>query len=151
MVQRSTLARAARDLSLGELLLMGRGEAAAGGRERESSLAGAFESVAGALFLDRGYGAARDWTLARLAQYLDAAERSEAPDNPKSALQEALQAKGLPLPTYRIVAESGRDHTRTFTAEVMVDGRVAGSGSGSRKALAEREAARAALEALPES
>ena len=145
VVQGSTLARAARDLSLGQCLLMGRGEEAAGGRTRDSNLANAFESVVGALFLDQGYAAARNWVLSRLGQYLDEPDRM---NNPKAALQEALQASGLPLPEYRIVSESGRDHSRTFTAEVVVHGRVAGTGTGSRKALAEREAARGALKSL---
>ncbi len=145
VVQGGTLARAARDLSLGECLLMGRGEEAAGGRERDGNLANAFEAVVGALFLDQGYGAARDWVLSALGNYLNAPDRQR---NPKSELQEALQARGLPLPEYRIVAESGKDHARTFTAEVLVDGRTAGTGAGPRKALAEREAASAALESL---
>lgn len=145
VVQGSTLARAARELSLGECLQMGRGEEAAGGRERDSNLANAYEAIAGALFLDRGYTAARDWVLSTLQPYLSAPDKEK---NPKSALQEALQARGLPLPEYRIVGESGEDHARTFTAEVLVDGRTAGTGTGSRKSLAEREAASAALESL---
>ena len=145
VVQGSTLARAARGLSLGEYLQMGRGEEAAGGRERDSNLANAYEAVAGALFLDRGYAAARDWVLATLRPYLSAPDREK---NPKSAFQEALQARGLPLPEYRIVGESGEDHARTFTAEVLVNGRTAGTGTGSRKSLAERQAASAALESL---
>ena len=145
VVQGSTLAHAARDLSLGDLLRMGRGEEAAGGRERDSNLANAFEAVVGALFLDQGYGAARDWVRSALGTYLSASDRKR---NPKSALQEALQARGLPLPEYRIVGESGEDHARTFTAEVLIDGNAAGTGNGPRKTLAEREAASAALESL---
>ncbi len=145
VVQGSTLARAASDLSLGECLQMGRGEETAGGRERDSNLANAYEAVVGALFLDRGYAAAREWVLSTLRPYLSAPDREK---NPKSALQEALQSRGLPLPEYRIVGESGDDHARTFTAEVVVNGRTAGTGAGSRKTIAEREAASAALESL---
>ena len=145
VVQGATLAKAARDLSLGQFLLMGRGEEAAGGRERDSNLANVYEAVVGALFLDQGYGAARDWVLSTLRPYLNAPDREK---NPKSALQEALQSRGLPLPEYRIVAESGDDHARKFTAEVLVSGKSAGTGTGSRKSHAERAAASVALESL---
>ena len=148
VVQRNTLAQAARGLSLGEGLLMGRGEEGSGGRERNSNLSAVFESVVGALFLDQGYDRTRVWVLSQLGPYLDEPTRLVAADNPKSALQEEVQAKGLGLPTYRIVSESGTDHERTFTAEVIVEGNVAGTGSGSRKTYAEREAARAALQAI---
>ena len=145
VIQGSTLARVARDLSLGDCLLMGRGEEAAGGRERDSNLENAFEAVVGALFLDQGYVAARHWVLSKLDPHMNAPDRKS---NPKSALQEALQARGLPLPEYRIAAESGEDHARTFTAEVLVKGRTAGTGSGPRKVVAENEAASVALESL---
>ncbi len=148
VVNGESLAELAKELSLGEHLRMGRGEEASGGRERVSNLGSAFESVVGALYLDQGYGAAHAYVLSRLGPLLEAGEREPSTDNPKSALQEATQARGSGTPVYRIVSECGEDHQRTFVAEVLVDGAVKGRGAGSRKAHAEREAAREAMRTL---
>ena len=145
LVQETTLAEAARDFGLGEMLRMGRGEEAGGGRERESNLSAGLEAVIGAVFLDQGYEAAREVVLRVLGERLSSLGEPEMSANPKSALQEAVQAEGLPSPTYRIVHEEGADHDRLFVAEVTVGGEVAGRGEGRRKSLAEQAAA---LEAL---
>lgn len=145
LVSGEALAAAARKLDLGSHLSMGRGEETSGGRERENNLAAALEAIVGALFLDRGYEAARPLVLRVVTTDPDADADSVLLKNPKSALQEAVQRDGLDPPTYRIVDVTGRDHMREFTAEVSVDGRVMGTGTGARKLLAEREAAGAAL------
>ena len=150
LVRGETLARVASRLELGEHLRMGRGGAAAGGRQSPSVLASALEAVVGALFLDRGYPAAEALTLRLLEPEMARLERPSASRNPKSALQEALQAEGAAPPTYSIVDVSGKDPAREFTAEVCVDGRVLGSGTGPRKSTAERRAAEAALAAMSE-
>ncbi len=148
LVKRATLARAARALGLGERLLMGRGEAENGGRERESNLADALEAVAGAVFHDCGYAAARDFALDALADEIDLALTAGFEANPKSLLQELAQRLDGSLPVYSLVSESGEDHARIFKVEVTVSGKPAGRGSGRRKSEAEQEAARQALEAL---
>ena len=148
LVQEATLAEAARDIGLGEMFRMGRGEEAGGGRERPSNLSAGLEAVIGAVFLDQGYDVARVMVLRILSDRLASLEEPEMSSNPKSALQEAVQAEGLPSPTYRIVHEEGADHDRLFVAEVTVGGEVAGRGEGKRKSLAEQAAAEEALRAL---
>ncbi len=144
LVSGETLAAAAADIGLGKYLALGRGEEALGGRERQSNLAAALESVVGARFLDAGYDAALELVLSLLGDRLDEAGEG-AVANPKSDLQELVQGRGWLPPLYRIVEQSGEPHLPSFVAEVEVDGRVAGRGSGSRKSSAEQAAARQAL------
>ena len=148
LVQEAALAEAARNIGLGEMLRMGRGEKAGGGRERPSNLSAALEAVIGAIFLDQGYEVARTVVLRVLGERLSALGEPEMSANPKSSLQEAVQAEGLPSPTYRIVHEEGADHDRLFVAEVTVGGEVAGRGEGKRKSLAEQAAAEEALKRI---
>ena len=150
LVQGDTLARVAGRLGLGEHLQMGRGEEAAGGRNRPNNLAATLEAVVGAYFLDRGYDAAADLVLRLLEPELSELTEPGASPNPKSSLQEAVQARGQTAPSYRIVKVEGQDHARRFTAEAVVDGVPIGTGTGSRKALAERAAADDALKAVVE-
>ena len=150
LVQGDTLARVAGRLGLGEHLQMGRGEEAAGGRSRPNNLAATFEAVVGAYFLDLGYDAAADLVLRLLEPELSELTEPGASPNPKSSLQEAIQARGQTAPSYRIVKVEGKDHARRFTAEVVVDGVPIGTGMGSRKALAERAAAGDALKTMVE-
>ena len=151
LVRGETLARVASRLALGDHLRMGRGAAAGGARGRPGVLASALEAVVGAVSLDQGYPAAEALALRLLEPEMVGIERPPAARNPKSALQEALQATGGEPPTYSIVDVTGEDHARQFTAEVRVDGRVLGSGTGPRKSTAERRAAEAALAAMSES
>ena len=148
LVRGDTLAEVAHAMHLGEYLLMGVGEDAGGGRERRSNLAAAFEALVGAILEDRGYEAAESFVLKVLARQLDTVEEPGRVKNAKSALQELLQGRGMSPPTYQVVAMTGKDHTRTFTSEVLIDGKVMGKGSGHRKALSEQQAAADALQAL---
>ena len=148
VVQESALAEAARGIGLGEMLLMGKGEAVGGGRQRPSNLSSGLEAVIGAVFLDQGYELARAAVLRVLADQLASLEQPDMAANPKSALQEAVQGEGLPAPSYSIVHEEGADHDRLFVAEVTVGGEVAGRGEGKRKSLAEQAAAEEALRGL---
>ena len=150
LVRGDTLARIGESLEVGEHLLMGRGEEASGGRDRPSNLAAAFEALAGALFLDQGYEAARDFVLKVLSSEISAVGRGGMPKSPKAVLQELVQGRGLAAPHYLIVDETGDEHDRQFTAEVLVSGEVVGRGTGRRKSLAETDAATSALEALNE-
>ena len=148
LIKRSTLAEVGRALDLGGHLLMGKGEAESGGRERDSNLADAFEAVTGAVFQDQGYGVAQGFVLEAMARVLDAPGLPEFDSNPKSTLQELVQSRDGSLPVYRLVTVTGEDHARTFEVEVLVSGRPAGRGTGRRKSEAEQTAAQRALETL---
>lgn len=150
LVQEAALAEAARRLDLGRWFRMGKGEDAGGGRDRPSNLAAGLEALVGAVFLDGGYDAAKNVVIRVLADFLSSLDQPRIPANPKSLLLEAAQANKLLPPTYRIIEEGGAAHAPMFAAEVSVGGKVAGVGRGRRKALAEQDAAKNALEAFPE-
>lgn len=149
LVRTQTLARWARQLGLEELLYLGRGERPDPGRPvRDRILAGAFEALLAAIYLDRGIGAVRRF-LSKLLQ-IEADERisiSQAA-NYKGRLQELTQERLHITPVYRTIAVSGPAHQRTFTAEVLIGERSFGVGHGPSKRAAEQEAARRALERL---
>ena len=148
LVRGQTLARVARSLDLGRYVLMGRGEAESGGRIRDSNLADALEAVTGAVYIDRGYEAARSFVLKAMAEELASSSMSGRETNPKSVLQELVQSMDGSLPVYRLLSASGADHARTFDVEVLVSGRAVGRGTGPRKSEAEQAAARQAIRAL---
>lgn len=148
LVCRETLAELARSLDLGSYLYLGKGEAASGGRERPSNLAGAMEAVIGAIFWDGGFRAARRLVLRLLGREIDAVIKSRPPVDYKSSLQEVVQAQRRLTPTYRAIAVIGPEHDREFLVEVLAGDEVLGRGRGMSKQLAEMDAARAALEAL---
>ena len=144
LVSRATLAETARRLDLGKFVLLGRGEEAAGGAQRPSILAAAFEAVVGALYLSAGLDAARRFVT---RHHLAHAGSGESLD-PKTALQEYVQAKYKKAPHYAMTAQSGPAHARTFSVAVSVGGVELGSGQGATKKQAEAAAAREALMAL---
>ena len=152
LVQEKSLARIASELGLGEYLHVGRGEEASGGRHRDSNLAAALEALIGAVYLDQGADVAKSLVLNLLGDEIARAEESGgAPLDPKSHLQEMVQAKHGHLPCYRVVNTEGPDHKRRFTVEVWLENRVAGVGTAQRKLDAEREAASRAIEAFTTS
>jgi ribonuclease III len=144
MVDEPALARLARDLELGEALRLGRGEDLSGGRSRSSLLADAFEAVIGAVYLDGGFERARQVLVPRLRF----PEGDAVPGDPKTELQERLQAERHVTPTYRVAAEDGPDHNKTFVVELLIDGQVMGQAQGRTKKEAERAAAASFLTAL---
>lgn len=148
VVRRETLAAAARTIGLGQWLVMGKGEAAAGGADRSSNLADTFEAVVGAVYVDRGYLQARSVVNRWLGEHVDEALSTETRKDPKSLLQEYLQGNGSKPPRYQLVSESGVPSDIVFTMEVVIDGKSVASGSGSRKIDAERKAASRALDIL---
>lgn len=143
-VNRAALADAARLLDLGPRLRLGEGERNAGGADKDRVLCGAFEAVVGAVFVDGGYAAARALVAEVLGESLQAPLEKDEIKDPKNLLQELAQGKGLPLPSYELVAQEGEAHAPTFEARVAV-GHVAATGSGTSKKQAEREAAARAL------
>jgi ribonuclease-3 len=145
VVRSASLARAAQDLDLGRCLRMGRGEEAAGGRERRSNLEAALEALVGAVFLDGGYEAARALVLRILRERINEVVRQGIPRDVKGRLQELTQARGHGQPRYTLLEASGPDHAPTFTVAVEVNGEVYGRGTGNSKGKAEQAAAREAL------
>jgi ribonuclease-3 len=149
LVRRETLAQVAKRSNLGDFVMLGKGEQATGGRQRESMLAAVFESLVAAVYLDRDYAEARRFILSTMAQELEEFFCGSIPqENPKSSLQEYVQGQGMSTPRYRLLSSEGPDHGPVFTVEVMVDSEVLGVGHGSSKAVAERTAAEEALARL---
>ena len=148
LVNAGSLAAHARALGLGAHLVLSRGEENTGGRDRASALADAFEAVLGAIFLDGGFEAAREFVLREFAA--DFGELTEAADieNPKGELQERLQAGSLLAPEYEFIAATGPDHDRVFECAVRHAGAELARGAGKSKKAAESAAALAALEKL---
>lgn len=149
LVRTQTLARWARQLGLEDVLYLGRGEQPEPGRPvRDRILAGAFEAVLGAIYLDRGIGAARQFLIRLLEAEADERISLDQAANYKGRLQELTQERLHITPVYRTIAVSGPAHQRTFTAEVLIGERPFGVGHGPSKRAAEQEAARRALERL---
>ena len=148
MVCEQTLAKVATKIELGRHLLLGNGEELGGGRNRNSILADAVESVIAASFLDGGMEAAQ--------QFIDRFILVEVPVQKlrnadyKTALQELVQQRKNQVLSYVLTGESGPDHDKKFDVEVRLNGNVVGTGTGSSKKRAEQDAARCALEMLSE-
>ena len=148
LVRGESLARFAVDLGLPPHLLMSRGEDAAGGRARAPLLAGAFEALVGALYLDLGFVPARDFILRFVAPAAEQVHHQRLDRDAKSMLQELAQGRLQVTPLYRLVETRGPDHAKEFTIEVVLKDQVYGRGVGRSKQIAEQEAARVALETL---
>jgi ribonuclease-3 len=148
LVRTETLAQFARQVGIGEALLLGRGEEDAGGRERDANLCDAFEAVVGALYLDGGLEAIAAFVEPLVGPATKETLASNADQDAKSRLQEWSQAELGVTPRYRIASEQGPDHAKTFVADVLLRRKVAGRGSGRSKQAAEQAAAQDAWENL---
>jgi ribonuclease-3 len=147
VVNTIALAAVAEELGLGPHVLLGKGEAAAGGAEKPSILADVFEAVLGAVYLDGGTDAAYSFVARSVGpRMVSSIDRLGELDH-KTALQERCAAAGHGSPVYEISAV-GPDHAKVFTARVLVDGRPIGEGQGRSKKSAEQAAAREAYDAL---
>jgi ribonuclease-3 len=142
------LARLAGRLALGGHLLLGEGEAQRGGRLRPSLLAASFEALVGAIYLDLGWGATRDWLVALAAPEIALDAPINLLKSPKSRLQEYTQRATGGRPVYRLLDATGPDHDKLFRIEVSVDDDVLGRGEGPSRRAAETAAAGEALETL---
>jgi ribonuclease III len=150
LVSEAALAQVARRLGLGRFLRLGRGEELSGGREKTSLLADAFEAVVAAVYHDGGYEAARRSVLALLEPELVTESASGGGVDYKTQLQEYCQQLFGQLPLYRVTRESGPDHRKVFQVELIINGRCYGEGTGKSKKEAEQQAAKTALEQLPQ-
>ncbi|HZM05004.1 MAG TPA: ribonuclease III [Candidatus Saccharimonadales bacterium] len=148
MINRRTLAEQARRLELQKDLILSRGEEANLGRNRASALADGFEALIGAVFLDGGFEAARDFVLRSFREAFGELTSIPTLDNPKGELQEILQSKSADAPQYVLAGATGPDHDRDFECIVFHGGVELGRGKGKSKKAAESEAAVTALKAL---
>jgi ribonuclease-3 len=142
LVNRETLARLARALDLGALLRFGEGEQKSGGADRASIVADALEAVFGAVFLDGGFDAARDAIRAVFAGDLADLDPVALGKDPKTRLQEWLQARRIPVPEYAVVDTAGAAHAQSFTVECRLPSlAIVTSGVGPSRRAAEQAAA----------
>ena len=141
MVCEPALAFCAKDLALGNYILLGKGEEATGGRTRDSIIADVMEAVIGAIYLDGGISCADRFIKQFILSDL---ESKQLFYDSKTILQEMVQRDGNSL-AYELVSEMGPDHDKIFTVEVTIDGVAAGKGQGRNKKSAEQQAAYQAL------
>lgn len=147
LVNASTLAEKARALRLGESLRLGKGEEKTGGRDKDSILAGAYEALLGAVYLDGGYEPARAAVERHFAADVAGTIDPGGADF-KTRLQEHTQRLLRVSPVYTLVSTEGPDHAKRFVVELRIDGRLYGRGEGGNKKSAEQTAAMEALERL---
>jgi ribonuclease-3 len=146
LVNEGHLAVMARELGLGEHLLLGRGEEGSAGREKPSILSCAHEAVVGAIYEDGGFDAAMAVIRHHFSPWLETRRQNLLQADAKSGLQELLQERYGEAPVYAVDSESGPDHAKRFTVSVRFRGQVLGSGTARSKKEAEQRAAAAALE-----
>lgn len=145
IVSRTNFARYARKLRIDKQILLGRGEEHTGGRERESNLAGTFEAVIGAIYIDGGYR--KTFTIiSRLTR--ESLKSEDLFSDYKTRFQEIAQKKFRKIPKYTIISEDGPPHEKTFRVEVKLGSRSYGEGVGRSKKEAEQVAAEDALKRI---
>lgn len=151
LVKGETLANLAKELDLGEYLLLGPGELKSGGFRRASTLADALEAIIGAIYLDRGYDAARDFILTCYGKRLGEISIDESLKDSKTQLQEYLQSHKLPLPEYTIVTTEGSMHEQIFQVKCRVTNLSEPTyGEGTSRRKAEQASAKHALNLIEE-
>lgn len=148
IVQKTTLANFAREISIQNYLLLGKGEREQLGKERDSNLCDAFEALIGAIYVDSGLEEAKRVFLSITSGYFSELEYSAEQKNPKGALQEYLQKIDGTKPEYVVKKISGEDHSPIFTVALFINGALVATGEGSNLKQAEKKAAFAALNIL---
>ena len=138
MVCEPTLAFCTKDIELGQYVFLGKGEDLTGGRQRKSVLSDAMEAVIGAIFLDGGFDEAERFILTYIMTDI---EHKRMFYDSKTILQEVCQGQFKQNVSYELLSESGPDHAKTFTVQVLVGNEVLGVGTGNTKKSAEQEAA----------
>jgi ribonuclease III len=145
LVQREHLAAVAKDIKLGEYLLLSRGEEASGGRSRTSTLANGLEALIGAIYLDRGFDVAKEFCYAFILRRLEGLLAQGKDRDEKSVFQERAQEKHGITPHYETIDAIGPDHEKHFTCAVFIGTDKIAEGNGNSKQRAEQAAAKAAL------
>ena len=146
VVCEQSLARIGHSLDIGKYMFLGKGEAASGGRTRDSIVADATEALIGAVFIDGGYEASKKFVLAMFSGLIKEAMSGRLHVDYKSRLQEQVQKTAGKKLSYVLAGEEGPDHDKTFFIDLYLDDELVGKGTGKSKKEAEREAARDALE-----
>lgn len=137
LVNQESLAGIAREHNIGDYLILGSGELKSGGFRRDSILSDAIEAIIGALFEDQGIEACQAWVLAIFTKKLSSLSTDNGQKDPKTRLQELMQAKGVQLPDYELINMSGLAHAQTFKIvcrTLLVDEKCTGEGSSRKKA-----------------
>jgi len=149
LVNKETLARLATQMQLGKHIRFGSGDQKSGGGGKKSLLSSTLEALIGAVYLDSDLGSCRRSVLTLYASLFDGLSIENVPKDPKSELQEYLQANRKSLPVYHVIAEEGRAHDKLFTVECCIDGVIEPTmAKGRTKRNAEQLAARTVLEKL---
>ncbi len=151
LVNTRTLADVARELEFGKLLKLSKGEEESKGRENSSLLADCFEAFVGALFLDQGVEVVSKFILEVLLPRAEIFLQRKALKDPKSLLQESIQAKNQVSPIYKVLKEEGPPHKRIFTVGAFLEDNLLGTGTGRSKQDAEKNAASLALTKISKS
>ncbi|ACZ01248.1 ribonuclease III [Streptobacillus moniliformis] len=148
IISETVFSTISRDLNLGNYIFLSNGENMSGGRERNSVLGDVFEAMVGAIYLDSDYATTRDVVLKLLESKINNLDKIEWVSDYKSALQEITQLKYKVTPIYTVLSEIGPDHDKTFEIEVRVEERLYGKGVAKSKKMAEKIAAKQAIEKL---
>ena len=146
LVNAVTCAEIAHEIGMNDFLLLSRGEAKDTGRARNILLANAFEALVGAIYLDQGYDAAKEFITKHLFPKIDAIVREKLWQDAKSVLQEKAQESEGVTPSYAVIRETGPDHDKHFIVGVYIKDTMVAEGSGKSKQEAEQSAAREALD-----
>lgn len=139
------LTKVAKEIHLGDFLLLGKGEEMTGGRTRTSILADAVEAVIGAIYLDTDLKGAQTFIYNKIVFFKESLSAGKASEDYKTHLQELIQKESSDPLSYRVISEEGPDHDKCFNVEVIHEGQVLGTGSGKSKKEAEQNAAYIAL------
>ena len=148
VVSEPALSLIAREMGLGSYLLLGKGEEQTGGRDKDSLLANSLEALIAAVYLDAGHEAVALFVIRYFEDLIKKTCTSRGSLDYKTELQELCQERLKTLPEYRVVSETGPDHKKQFTVELMIKSEVRGRGTGRSKKDAEQKAAKEAIESL---
>ncbi|MFA5633604.1 MAG: ribonuclease III [Candidatus Dojkabacteria bacterium] len=145
LVRTESLAEESRRLDVGKYLLMSKGEEDSGGRDKDYLLANAYEAILGAIYLDRGLEECTNFVERTVLKQLDFIVKNELFIDPKTKIQELIQAKYKITPTYEVVEEKGPDHEKYFTVALKIGDKFSCKGYGASKQKAEEDAAQKAI------
>lgn len=150
VVCEKSLYECAVNIDLGKYLILGKGEERTGGRTRMSILSDAYEAVIAAIYLDSNLDVTREWVLGQLYEAIENAAKGRLSKDYKTEFQEVAQKDGDVDIQYKVIAQSGPDHNKSFTVAVYLDGKLMGEGEGTSKKRAEQQAAQNALFSIKE-
>ncbi len=148
VVRTDSLAKISRELNIGAYLLMSKGEEMTGGRDKDYLLANTFEAILGAIYLDQGYTAVRNFVVKHLIPQIENIVKYRLDIDAKTKLQERAQSLFKRTPVYTVIKEKGPDHSKTFTVKVSINRKTYGMGEGISKQKAEEGAAVEALKKI---